>query len=516
MNQELDFRSEVELLLGVGKINRYMASYLLKQSSSGLDESLWQEALEDAMLASEFGVESADDFKIFFYIDHFAEDLIKDMFKVSLSKIEEDDLKKYMFSIRHEINLNNLVAFRAAVLKWMQSKHLANKTAHPNIAPNQVPLRKYNLDKWYELVSRIKAGVISGQNRIDMLRIAAGELSIPERYDFLSWYNYYSKGEDKKYNINNEIKILNSNVRHAMLTTAGFLDDETHYYIPKINRNNLFDMSLPAEKSEKVEATPAINVFENAKKDEQRALDFESGRNKLMSRTFAIDKLLEKYRKVLSAEELSSIEDTLNELRKKVRKLKFATSISDAFVKTANIFSKHNFKDGAELLIAIAENPLGGVPDPAPQKPTPEQDAQLQEVANQLETISAMLKNRELVRSLAKVDLLLHDVKMAVFFPEINEAQAKLIEAFGYASNRIDDVLPKIKGSVLSEQAKVENSKDSAKPLSTDKTQVVKEVNDLAAPLKSKHLVPSQNTTTPSESKELMSPIIPTSKPNIG
>lgn len=507
MSENIDYRNEVELLLRTGEVNRFMASSLLEQSKSGLDRELWSEGVEDAKLATKLGVSNKDEFKTFFYIEHFVDDVAKDTIGIILTPEERGELVRYMFSLRHEISFTNLLSFKAAILKWVKSKHPVDKLSHPNVGGNYKPLKKYNIDKWYSLATEIRDSVKSGLDYSDSLRRAAGKLESPERYDFLTWYNYYAKKEDKKYNINDQIRTMNRNTGDSMLIQASFMDDGSNYYIPKMTRDVFSIEDTPSVKDDR---QPASDFFESNKKNEQRAFDFEAGRNKLMNRTFAIDKLLEKYRKVLSEEEIEGIEETLNQLRKKVRKLKFANSITDCLVKTANILKKRNFTDGALALFAIAEDPLAD-PIPsvseAPAKPRDaNKEARMKDIVAQLEVLSAVLKNREVIRSLAKVDLQLHDMNMAVFFPEITEAQGKLIEAFGYASNKIEDILPKIKGSVMSESVKSEDTKGIS-PESSTKGQVASEVRELAEPLKLKH------TREVVEAPEVSSPVIKATGP---
>lgn len=494
--EHIDYRSEVDMLLSIRHISPYMASYLLKMPKAGINEEMWQEAIEDAKTATTLGVNNEEEYSLFFYIDHFVNDICKELLGIRLSDLEIKDLKKYMFDMRDQISFNNLVAFRAAVLDWIRHKKSINTVAHPNIGAAPKPLSKYNIRRWYEYAETIKNMVISGILRHKALNDVVKQIEVPERYDFLSWYRYYANEEDKKYSTSSYKQVIKTGYNMDIIKSS-YYDDNTHYYIPKMNR----DLFNPvAEKKEELVPDPpmpsAANLIDSHKKSEQYAVDFEAARGKLMSRTFAIDRLLEKYRKVLPDSEIESIEDTLNDLRKKVRKLKFASSVIDSIVKTANIFRKKHFNDGAALLFAMAEDPMRSPVEIDPQTEhesiqqttvDKSKDQKLQSIVSELETINAVLKNREIIRSLAKVDLQLHDIHMATFFPELTEAQSRLIDAFGYSSNKVEDVLPKIKGSIMAEQAKAEehmSAQEIKDTIPSDKKQVDKEVNDLAAPLK--------------------------------
>lgn len=438
MEKKLDYDAETDMLLASGRINTYMASYLSGLTKAGLNEELWQEALEDAIEASDVGVDNEEEFLTFFYIDHFVEDLAEEIFGVKLESAEEAELKKFMFNMRGKVEFSDLLSFRVSILEWLNSKHKVSKKSYHNRGTPYKALPKYNIDNWYALAERIVKSLKLGFSREFAVREAATTLKSPERYDFLIWYRYHEGQAHQKYDVNQEIKRKNRELEYGMkIATAA---DDTFYYIPKF-------------KKQEEEVVPNLDPFRPF--NDQDAQDFESVRRKLMSRVFAIDKLLERYRKVLSEEQVEGIEDSLNDLRKKVRKLKLATTVKDMMVKTANILrNKYDFADGADMLIAIAQEPgQDDFEEPSSgQLQINSRQDELQSVIEQLYIISNQLKNRRLIRELAEVDLRLHKMGMSSFFPELTDAQSRLIEAFGYASNKVDDVLPKLRGGLALEE----------------------------------------------------------------
>jgi len=285
------------------------------------------------------------------------------------------------------------------------------------------------------------------------------------------------------------------------------LADKQHYYIPKLRSAPDFEPAAPRQQY-----------------SEQNVLDFESLRNKVMSRVFSIDKLVEKYRKVLNEQQVEAVEDALVELRKRVRKLKLASSIHDSLLKTANIVRGHSAIGISDALISIAAEPLAPATPLMPEEPTaplkapveaPEAPVEVDEeepaqkkdapdneveegeqdytprnsltpkqreivigdIVDQLEGISTVIKSREIVRAIARVDILLNRLYMDTFFPELSDAQAKLIEAYSYASNKIEDILPKIKGGASDDHGyKLPELSDESKSLA-------KEVSDLSEQL---------------------------------
>jgi len=448
MSDELDFNSEIQVLLSSGTLNTYMAHYLSDMGKEGLNEKLWQEAMDDAIEASVAGVDSEEEFLTFFYIDHFVEQACEDIFGVKLDDKEEAELKYFMFDLRGEVDFGALSTYHGAVLQWLQSKKDIETKAHPNRKPSFVPLSKYNIENWKALAERIAKSVMVGFSRAFALKEASSTLGNQERFDFLVWYKYFVTGENTKYDVNSQIKAKNREIRAmAHLEKQAISFDSQYYYIPKY----------------KEEPKPAISKDPFTPYDDKDASDFQSVRKKLMSRIFAIDKLLEKYRKVLPVDQVDGIEDAMTELRKKVRKLKMATTISDTMIKTANILrNKFSFSEGADELIAIAAEQEGkDFEEPsAGQIVLDNRQTELRAIIEELYEVSHALKNRNLVRRLAEIDIRLHGINMSSFFPEITDAQSRLIDAYGYASNKVDDVLPRLQGGIALEalEDKVDSS----------------------------------------------------------
>jgi len=435
----IDCIQEIEKLYDASLINEWSKNYLTKVCAEGMTDALWDEAVKDMKLASAIGVLNDEDFRAFFYIDYFIEDLVEEIFGTRLTEKEEDALKSYMFSIRDDVGYTDLISFRVAILKWLQSKNKKTKEAGwgqgtRNNGDAPYFMKRHNMEHWKTLVELVRKATVYGIPKDVALQQAASELEGIEKFDFLSWYKF-SFGRDKAlYDINKEIR---EKSRGSLAVTknankfAGIFEDAETYYIPKFR---------DAQDSPKKEDAPQRALPAH---DEQKAEDFNAARSKMISRTFAIDKLLEKYEDTLSEKQLEEIEDALNDLRKKVRKLKMSSMVTDVFYKTANILTKNNFADGAGVLKSIVDNkPL------LKNAITEAKSEDLEVLLEDLYKISDTLKRRDLVRQLAEVDLELYSLNIAGFFPELTDAQAKLIEAYAYASNKVQDVIPKLRSGI--------------------------------------------------------------------
>ena len=486
---EIDFESEVDISLSCGLINEYAAGKLLAMVKDGLTEDLWQGAIDHYREASDAGVSNDKDFAMFFYIDLFADDLLYDILGTKLSDDERSEFKRFLFQNRKRLNLTSIESFKNAAREWADGADSLDKRAYPNTGNIVAAESAYDLNKWAHLFVQIQNMIRTGLGADVAMTRMASSLSIPEKYKFLIWANYNMKSEFKKYDVNHEIRARENLLRREAPMRNKIASDGQYYYVPKF-------ITRPEQPLD----TPVMPAHDqDSGYDDQYAIDFEAARNKLMSRVFAIDKLLEKYRKVIKPEQVEAVEEALSELRKRVRKLRLASSVKDSLIKTANILNKLEFSDGAQELLAIAADedlaqPAGTtrvVEREFKSVPPEQREGALDDAVKRLTDISSVLKNRDLIRSLAEIDLMLHKLRMSSFFPEIQEAQSKLIDAFGYASNKVEDLLPKLRGGLQTQPDIVSEQAPEAGSASSEQKQLGDEVREMAADIKK---APSRKT----------------------
>lgn len=422
------------------EINDYMYNFILKSSESGYDQQMLDEALDDAITVSKLHISSDEEYRTFFYIDQFTEDLIGEIFGIKLSEEEEEELKIFLFNSSKDIVLNDLLSYRVLVLKWLKGKGKLSKDANRfTRLRNEAPLYldKYNLERWGELVKSINKAILAGLSTNVAIKYASDSiLDHIEKLNFLAWYNFRFGNLKDLYNVNKKIKQKSAKMTKKV-KTASIYEDALNYYVPK-------EVFKSEEPGQVYEANTQQNVVHDFLKQTDTET-LEDARSKMVARTFAIDKLLEKYRQVLNEQQVDDIENALNTLRKQIRKLKSAQTITDFMIKTANILEKSGFEDGSITLKKIASNDQKLVKNALVQ---PDSADSLSDLLDELTLISTFLKQREIVRHLAQADLALYNLNIASLFPELTEAQSKLIDAFSYASNKIDDIIPKIRGAV--------------------------------------------------------------------
>lgn len=458
----------IKQLGGEGRINKFMRDYVEKICLKNMDDEMCHEAVKDAIDASSYGVANDNDFKVYFYINHFVdlevEEIIGEVPPADLS-----DLKRFMFGKRNEVDYSNLSTYRAVALMWSKERAPV-KLSYMNTGGPPFVYNKYNLDRWKVIAHEINKLVALGKDMPEAMTTMVKNINPTERDDFKAWYKFNFGDNRRLYNINDKIKDVNrraSMTDNKLLKVASIFEDGVGYWavdIPKPKPLIIDDESVPSVADSLVR--------------EQKASDINDVKTKMINRTFAIDKLLEKYRNVLSEDQTDQIEDSLNILRKTIRKLKLAASIKDSMIKTAGVLNGYNFSEGANVLLKLAappedapeapkeqgkDSPTKGVPDKetARERSIDElKKEDLKPILDKLYDVSVRLKRRNIVREIASIDLDLYGLNIASFFPELTDAQAKLIEAFGYASNKIEDVIPKLRSVSTEPPAEYESAGD--------------------------------------------------------
>jgi hypothetical protein len=68
-------------------------------------------------------------------------------------------------------------------------------------------------------------------------------------------------------------------------------------------------------------------------------------------------------------------------------------------------------------------------------------DVNLDDAASKLDEVAGMLSDRRIIRLLAEFDIMLDKIGIAAMFPELAEAQSKLIDGYSYALTRVTKMM---------------------------------------------------------------------------
>lgn len=425
---ENKYLAAIQNAVDAKKINSYMSNKLSAVVKAGMNDGVFQAILADAQSASDIGVNSDKEYNQYFYLRNFAEDMFKDTFDIKLD--DKQNFCKYCFSEKDKFDLGNLTELRILAHKWLGNK--LNKKAYPNIGGKYDRNPVYDRNKWAMTLQHLVNLVnVNGLDRTAAFDSLTKDWEEEERFSFENWIKYYEGNNAEKYNVK----------------TAKFIKEAfgpVHINLPE---HLLVDRTTTA---------PQLSSFRAEDHKTQKELDMDKAKalkNKMKSRIRALKVLMDKYNDILPHQDIDKLLTEVHSLEKSISKLNVHASLEDCIIRSANRMIKMGFSEGAEVLLKEADDaaPAQKV-EPSPSD-TPNLQAgspaavNVQSIIGRLEGVNNRLASRDLIRELAAVDILLNELGLASYFPELSLAQSKLIEAFGYASNKVEDVIARLRGT---------------------------------------------------------------------
>jgi hypothetical protein len=361
------------------------------------------------------------------------------------------------------------------------------RIAYPNTAgvmeTNAKPQR--DVGKWVRTLGEIHAAGWSGESRGDALRRLMEEWDPVEKLDFQQWLRYYERGDHEKY--------------------AQALE--------------------PAPSVAPVAPQPpSAGAHRGRPKAETRSV--AENQKALIGRLDAAKRLLRLFRPpIWPQDRWNSIYRALSDLEQEIVGLRTAASMRDRIIRTAGIWAKAGFREGADTLLRIAQPsgedvtsqiekaltgreydirpappaaaptdtpppPMGGegmpppppegaappmgappeamgtLPEPPPppppsppeeERPKPAGDenpyagSTAKDVLDVIEPLMRRFKEREIVRQLSKVDMMMDALNIVSYFPELGEAIGRLIETDSYVGARLEKIVGKLRGGLREE-----------------------------------------------------------------
>jgi hypothetical protein len=342
---------------------------------------------------------------------------------------------------------------------------------------------EFDLEKWSGLVHKIYEAVQSGDMSYSFaLDYYSGELdtSRQEGHKFKEWVKYYKNGEHLKY----DIRASRSNE----------MEKKADFQFP-LSGSGFYPAETKQVSKERVEV-------------DNKKGDFEEWKSKLYVAIRRLDKLIRQGDPHMNSDIHADLADLLHAFDMEVRKVRLASTASDLTKRAALAFKTKGLNEHADTLYALAQEtplppeidaapddilgdePLGGglteepevpgaegeIPGAAPESigagtpvgtalkggtgPKPGEyealsgDITLDQASRKLEEIAGRLADRRVIRLLAEFDIMLDQLGVAPMFPELPEAQSKLIDSYSYALTRVTKMLGMLSsGKSLSEIA---------------------------------------------------------------
>jgi len=373
-------------------------------------------------------------------------------------------------SVNNPVNKNELLyVITSSVIDF---KNPIIKKSYPAMN-NSRPAEQFDLPFWTKLVYKIYDDVATGKRSLaSALDYHSNHL--PEEHDerlkFKKWFSFYQSGENKKY----------AEVENIMKKEA--------YQFPLMGSGQ-YQPSYGAN---------APKSFNDAKDLADKNLSDTAWKKKLDKALRSIDRLLRDADDHISAEEQDRLLELYYDLNKAVRTIRFHVTAADYAHKTAGEFRKLGFYQGADILSKFAQeappveqavtppeqmSPIEeGAPQPVveQQQESPSADpfpggVDLAMAIQKIEEVAGILAERKIIRTLAEFDIILDKMGVASMFPELSEAQSRLIDAFSYSLVRVSKMMGMLSsGKSINEIASAQNQKIQ--------NQITKEVNKTLSP----------------------------------
>ncbi len=386
---------------------------------------------------------------------------IHNILESAFAKEPNHELVKVAFKNRTNYKLNSVNDYYFLVFSTLGSQPLVKK-GYYNDSENIEIQPEFDLTKWSKLVYKIYDAVESGDFKLsEAIDYYADTLNTEEQEDekFKMWLKYYQSGENLKY----------KKAFQFPLNGPGF---------------------YPMENAIVPEAP-----LENFKKKVDIGNDYQDWKSKLYSAIRRIDKLLRLGDEFMDPEMQKELSELLHHFDQEVKTLRHQTTASDLAFNYATKFKKIGFNQGHQEFLKFAQENEKLTPkqedDPSELLETPDEeetsqkqnqgpspsgakqgeyeklnaDVDLGDAVKKLEEIAGRLSDRRTIRLLAEFDIILDKIGIAAMFPELAEAQSKLIDGYSYALTRVTKML----GMLSSGRSLVEIS-DAKKKETTEKT----------------------------------------------
>lgn len=406
---------------------------------------------------------------------------IHNIMEASFGDKFDPELVAIAFESKDTVTLKTANDYYYLVFKTAMDNQRITKLAYPmELGATEVG-EEFDIEKWSGLVYKIYDAVNSGDmNLTSAIDYYADTLdsSSQENDKFKKWVKYFQDGEHSKYSEENES--FQKEAFQFPMSGPGFYGPDN--------------------------AIVPDDLMKSLKRKTETKDNYQEWRNKLHSAIRRIDKLLRVSDDFVDIESQRELADLLHHFDQEVRTLRHQTTAADLAFKYANKFKKLGFDAGfnefSKYSQEIEPQPNLGPPAESIEAPEVEEKSpvnpgggeavgrslnlnsgaregeyealeghvNLGDAVSKLEEIAGRLADRRTIRLLAEFDIMLDKIGIAPMFPELAEAQSKLIDGYSYALTRVTKMLGMLSsGKNLSEIA------DARKNELTGRT--MKEVN---------------------------------------
>lgn len=407
--------------------------------------------------------------------------------------VYDSNIIKNCWNRKNEIEkFNNIVDYYHLIFSEIVKNKNIKKTAYPNNSADKIIGlydKQYDIVMWSQIVKKIYNKYYEMQGQEDYQNIVE-EISKEikddeERFKFKMWLKYYNDGNNKKYSNNRNYNMKKQSSFFLPLTVGDSYSADRNPY------------SGGTELDQTNYASDYDKTVNEAKDRAELKTSYKNWKKKFNTAWRRIDKILKESEDFIEPERYEQISEILHKLDVQIGKIRLHSTASDLSFGVANQLKKIGFSEGSDILNKFAQEvaPIEAepaqttatqqaVPDgtaPVEAEKTPEQLAaerrssdrnneaigeeivkaveplpgpsaqeydkllpgtiSIDDASGKLEQIAGMLSDRRVIRYLAEFDIMLDKIGIASMFPELAEAQSKLIDSYSYALVRVTKML---------------------------------------------------------------------------
>jgi hypothetical protein len=475
-------------------------SYVMDMCSdvaTGLDGELRSQLDDDAAMLGRLGVSSERERNLAFYLDHFLDEFCEES-GLPVPSDRDKVLAKAFGDLRHEGEVD-LADIRGAFCGAMAARR---KVAYPNTAGVMEINRKTERDvsKWVRTLGEIHAAGRLGVSRDSAMRGLTEEWDPVEKRDFEQWLRYYEHGDHEKYAAEQQQVLqpppagqqavqppLATRPRGRMRVENRSLEE---------NRKALISRLDSAKKLLRLFAPPVWpkdrwdSVY-RALADLEHEITSLRTASSMRDRIVRTARLFDKAGFAAGADTLRRIaqppdEDVASQIEKALTGREYDIGKPGGAVDVppppdaglppapageamppapAGSEAMTSPPQGEEALPPPGMPPeaMNALPEPPPvpgpeaeKKPAKDENpyagSTAKDVLDALEPLMKRFKEREIVRQLSKVDMMMDSLNIVAYFPELGEAIGRLIETDSYVGTRLEKIIGKLRGGLKEEE----------------------------------------------------------------
>jgi len=293
-------------------------------------------------LMNQFGVNSDNDLKDYFYITNNIRKIAKNVFQKTLDDKDFLKVSLSIFNNRDCYPINNIFNFyKASEVSLNKSGISITKIAYPQGFDSYNADSPHDINKWKKAAYAIGFHINQGQNENSAIQLVTKNWEKMEQNDFKSWIRFYQEGADKKYN------------QHKTAQNR-FMELGQGAFLPIKNLQPGFTAQRDFNNSDDLIHQFEMNQKQNQEDESMKQIRALIGRLNSAERlatTSGIEKALgNKYEPWLRA-----LYDLKREIQVSMLKSKRASLVPDMVIRKANQLLAAGHAEPARLMMKIAQ-----------------------------------------------------------------------------------------------------------------------------------------------------------------